>query len=124
MPERTATHLHSLTDTLGAPVSHTPVVSYARKRRHLYSHDRQRPRATALSTLTEDSSTAIQSDIAIEFLATESNEVPRAESNIPHAIEILVQCLHRYVEAHPERFQIRETKTPTCRIKTVTLNKE
>lgn len=80
--------------------------------------------ATALSTLTEGSSTALQSDIAIEFLAIESNEAPRAESKIPHAIEILVQCLHQYVEAHPERFQIRETETPTCRIKTVTLNKE
>jgi hypothetical protein len=124
MPERTATHLQRLTDTLDAPVSHTPVVSHVRKRRHLRSHDRQRPIATALSPFTEDSSAALQSDIAIEFLATESNKVPRTESKIPHAIEILVQCLHRYVEAHPERFQIQETETPACRIKTVTLNKE
>lgn len=123
MPERTATHLQRLTDTLGAPVSHTPVVSHVSKRRHLRSHDRQRLIATALPIL-EDSSTVLQADIAIEFLATDSNTVPRTESKIPHAIEILVQCLHRYVEAHPERFQIRETETPTCRIKTVTLNKE
>lgn len=124
MPEGTATHPHRLTETPGAPVSHIPVVSYARKRRHLRPHDQQRPSATALSPLAKDSSTALQSDIVIEFLATESNKVARTESNIPHAVEILVPCLHRYVEAHPERFQIRETETPTCRIKTVTLNKE
>jgi len=69
-------------------------------------------------------STVLHSDLAIEFLAPESSEAPLAESKIPRGIEILVQCLHRYVEAYPERFQIQEIETPTCRIKTVTLKRE
>ena len=73
---------------------------------------------------TEPTEALIPSGIAVEFLTPESTEVPSAKMTVPRGIEILVQCLHRYVETHPERFQIQETETPTCRIKTVTLHKE
>jgi len=125
MSEPTTTHPHVPTEALDSPIGRTPRPSRSGSRRHSGSHRIERSAATALPAPRGGPTEAfLHSDISLEFRAPESIDTSSAETKVPRGIEILVQCLHRYVEAHPERFQIQETETPTCRIKTVTLNKE
>jgi hypothetical protein len=63
-------------------------------------------------------------DISIEILPPDPSKCSPTDGKVPRAIAILVQCLHRYVEEHPEAFEIQARDTPTGRIHTITLAKE
>jgi hypothetical protein len=63
-------------------------------------------------------------DITIELVKPEAMDGTHAPAKVPRALEILVQCLHRYVEDHPEEFTARETRGAAGLIHTITLAKE
>jgi hypothetical protein len=66
---------------------------------------------------------AFDAPVSVGFIVPALVDQP-GDRDPSRLMDLLARCLHQYVEAHPELFDIQEPLTPAGRIRTVTRAKE